>query len=267
MDTQPLLTVRISADYRGRTGVLRDLCLEVRSGEILGLVGQSGCGKSTLALAILRLLHLKGGRAEGAILLKGQDLMGLTESEMRSLRGRVIALVPQSPVASLNPALQIATQLEEAWRVHRRRSTNAECEQALLQLLKDVSLPASSAFLRQYPSQLSVGQAQRVLIGMGIMHRPSLLIADEPTSALDINTQTEILTLFASLSRKLDMGVLYVSHDLMSVATICDRVAMMDQGQIVEYRETHEFFRNPTHPLARRMLEAITTGSPFANAK
>ncbi len=249
--------MRISAGFPGRADVLRDLVLEMRSGEILGLVGQSGCGKSTLALAILRLLHLKGGRAEGTILFRNRDLMPLPETEMRSLRGREIALVLQSPIASLNPALRVGTQMEEAWRVHAQRSTRAQCEQAVRQALQDVSLPAPAAILRQYPSQLSVGQAQRVLIAMAILHRPALLIADEPTSALDINTQSEILELFATLSRKLGMSILYISHDLLSVATISHRVAVMDQGQIVECRETQDLFRHPAHPSTKRMMAAL----------
>jgi len=224
---------------------------------VLGLVGQSGCGKSTLALAILRLLHLKGGKAEGSIHFKNQDLMCLKESQMRPLRGREISLVLQSPVAALNPSLRIGTQMEEAWRVHARRSSRAECERAVKQALEDVSLPGTATVLRQYPSQLSVGQAQRVLIAMAVLHRPSLLIADEPTSALDINTQSEILELFAGLSHKLGMGILFISHDLLSVATISDRVAVMDQGQIVECQETQSLFRYPAHPLTKRMMAAL----------
>ena len=257
MESSPLLSMNISAGFPGRAGILRDLSLEVRRGEVLGLVGQSGCGKSTLALAILRLLPLKGGKAEGTILFKGRNLMSLKESQMRPLRGREISLVLQSPVASLNPALRIGTQMEEAWRVHQRQSTRAACEQALMRTLEDVCLPATDSILRRYPSQLSVGQAQRVLIAMAILHRPALLIADEPTSALDINTQSEILELFADLSHKLGMGILFISHDLLSVATISRRVAVMDQGRIVECQETPEIFRNPAHPSTQRMMAAL----------
>jgi ABC-type glutathione transport system ATPase component len=249
MTAQPLLSLRISASYPGRPEVLRDLSLEVRRGEVLGLVGQSGCGKSTLALAILKLLHLKRGKAEGTMLFNGRDLMEMKERDMRSLRGREIALVLQSPMSSLNPALRIGTQLEEAWKIHHR-STREECESALLEMLENVSLPAGRNVLRQYPAQLSVGQAQRVLIGMAVLHRPPLLIADEPTSALDIITQSEILQLFSTLSRKLGMGILYISHDLLSVATISQRVAVMDQGRIVECRNTEDLFypsRPPIH--------------------
>src|SRR5438045_5567350 len=160
---KPLLSVRLSANYPARAGVLRDVELDVRRGEILGLVGQSGCGKSTLTLALLRLLQLKGGTAEGSIVLNGRDLMRLNEREMRAVRGKEIGLVLQSAVSALNPALRIGTQLEEGWKVHQRR-TREEGTMAILTALNDVSLPAEIEFLKRYPRQLSVGQAQRVLI-------------------------------------------------------------------------------------------------------
>jgi peptide/nickel transport system ATP-binding protein len=265
MDPRPLLSVRLSVDYPGKPGVLRDFSLELRRGEILGLVGQSGCGKSTLALSILKLLHLKGGRAEGSILLNGRDLMLLKEREMRSLRGKEIALVLQSPLSSLNPALRIGTQLREAWKIHRRAKGQAGT-QVLCEALENVCLPSDDQFLRQYPAQLSVGQAQRVLIAMSVLHRPSLLIADEPTSALDIITQSEILHLFSDLSRKLEMGILYISHDLLSVATFSHRVAVMEHGQIVECRRTTELFSSPAHPYTRNLISALPVTPRFAAA-
>lgn len=251
----PLLSVNLSASYRDKP-VLKELRLDAERGEILGLVGQSGCGKSTLALAILRLLHLKGGRAEGSIWLDGRDLMQVSEREMRGLRGKEIGLVLQSPMSALNPALRIGTQLEEAWRVHRGGAREA-CRQAVREAVDNVSLPVDPEFLRRYPSELSVGQAQRVLIAMAILHHPPLLIADEPTSALDLITQAEILELFANLSRKLGMSVLYISHDLLSVASISHRVAVMQAGRIVECRGTAEIFREPSHPYTRELMRAL----------
>ncbi len=264
-EQQPLLSLRLSVSYPGKIGVLRDLSLDLRQGEILGLVGQSGCGKSTLALAILKLLHLKNAKAQGSILLNGQDLMPLKDREMRSLRGKEIALVLQSPMSSLNPALRIGTQLEEAWNVHKQ-STRQERTHTLLQTLEEVSLPADVNFLRRYPSQLSVGQAQRVLIAMAVLHRPALLIADEPTSALDIITQSEILQLFSRLSRKLGTAILYISHDLLSVATISQRVAVMEHGQIVECRNTPDLFTNPTHDYTRKLISALPVIPQFGTA-
>lgn len=265
MEPQSLLSLQLSVSYPGKPRVLRDLSLEVRRGEILGLVGQSGCGKSTLALAILKLLYLKNAKAEGSILLNGRDLMPLKEREMRALRGKDIALVLQSPISALNPALRIGTQLEEAWNIHQR-TTRQECTRTLLETLENVSLPADEQFLRKYPGQLSVGQAQRVLIAMAVLHRPALLIADEPTSALDIITQSEILQLFSTLSRKLGMGILYISHDLLSVATISQRVAVMEQGEIVECRNTAELFTQPVHPYTRKLIAALPIAPRFAAA-
>jgi ABC-type glutathione transport system ATPase component len=229
----PLLSLRLSVDYRNKRGVLRDVFMEVRQGEILGLIGQSGSGKSTLSLAILRLLHLKGGTARGNLFFKGENLFAKTETEMRSLRGREISIVLQSPLSSLNPALRIGTQLTEAWRAHSSGS-RGECAAAINTVLTNVSLPTDSDFLRRRSSQLSVGQAQRVIIAMAILHRPSLLIADEPTSALDTITQSEILGLFARLNRELRTSILYISHDLLSVATLCQRIAILNAGVIVE---------------------------------
>ncbi|MBZ5719650.1 MAG: ABC transporter ATP-binding protein [Acidobacteriia bacterium] len=265
MDQQPLLSLRLSVGYPEKPGVLRDLLLELRRGEILGLVGQSGCGKSTLALAILKLLYLKNARAEGSILLNGRDLMPLKEREMRALRGKDMALVLQSPISALNPALRIGTQMEEAWNIHQR-SSRQECARALSENLDNVSLPADKQFLRKYPAQLSVGQAQRLLIAMAVMHRPALLIADEPTSALDIITQSEILQLFSTLSRKLGMGILYISHDLLSVATISQRVAVMEHGEIVECRNTAELFTQPAHPYTRKLIAALPVAPRFTAA-
>lgn len=265
MDAPPLLKLRVSVDYPGKPEVLRELALDLAPGEILGLVGQSGCGKSTLALTILRLLHLKNGRSRGTIHFNGRELTALKEREMRGLRGKEIGLVLQSPMSSLNPALRIGKQLEESWRVHRRGSRD-ECRSALMQALTNVSLPPEDEFLKRYPAQLSVGQAQRVLIAMAAIHRPPLLIADEPTSALDIITQSEILALFADLSRKFGSSILYISHDLLSVGTISDRVAVMEKGRIVECRETAQLFQNPTHPYTQQLIHALPVRPRFAMA-
>jgi ABC-type dipeptide/oligopeptide/nickel transport system ATPase component len=256
MDAQPLLSLRLSVDYPGKAGVLRDLSLDIGRQEILGLVGQSGCGKSTLSLAILKLLYLKRAQARGSIHFNGRDLMALSEREIRTLRGKEIGLILQSPMSSLNPALRIGTQLEEAWKVHRPGSAD-ECRAALREAMENVSLPGDLEFLLRYPSQLSVGQAQRVLIAMAVLHRPALLIADEPTSALDLITQAEILQLFAALSTKFGISILYISHDLLSVATIAHRVAVMNEGEIVECRKTAELFRSPKHPYTCQLIRAL----------
>ncbi len=262
-EAAPLLSFRLSVDYRSKTGVLRDVFIELRRGEILGLVGQSGSGKSTLSLAILRLLHLKGGTARGNLLFKGEDLIAKTETEMRSLRGREMSIVLQSPLSSLKPVLRSGSQLSEAWRAHAG-GTREECAATIRAALANVSLPNDSDFLRRRPSQLSVGQAQRVIIAMAILHRPSLLIADEATSALDTITQSEILRLFAQLNRELGMGILYISHDLLSVAALCHRIAILNAGEIVECGPPSQIFGAPQDSYTQKLVAALPRG-PFLN--
>jgi len=251
-----LLSAHFSVRYAGKPPVLRGVQLEIRRGEVLGLVGQSGSGKSTLAMAILGLLDKKRSPAEGTIRFEDTDLLQLSERELRALRGRSVALVLQSPLSSLNPALKIRTQLKEAWRAHAS-GTSADCANAIRTSLQSVSLPADDEFLRKYPSQMSVGQAQRVLIAMAVMHRPALLIADEATSALDVITQSEILALFRELNRSTGMAILYISHDLASVAGICDRIAILHQGEIVECAATEQIFASPQHDYTQRLMAAM----------
>jgi len=251
-----LLAARVSVRYGEKPAVLRDVEFEIRRGEVLGLVGQSGSGKSTLAMAILGLLDRKAARAEGAIKFEGCDLLTLRERELRGLRGRKIALVLQSPLSSLNPALKIRTQLNEAWRAHAEGS-NADCESSIRAALDSVSLPSNDDFLRKHPSQMSVGQAQRVLIAMAVLHRPALLIADEATSALDVITQSEILALFRGLNRSSGMAILYISHDLASVAGICDRIAILHEGRIVETGSTEQVLLSPCHEYTQRLMAAM----------
>jgi ABC-type dipeptide/oligopeptide/nickel transport system ATPase component len=253
---QALLSARFSVRYAGKPPVLRDVQIEIQRGEVLGLVGQSGSGKSTLAMAILGLLDKKRAHAEGNIRFQDSDLLQLSERELRALRGRAVALVLQSPLSSLNPALKIRTQLKEAWRAHAS-GTSVDCANAIRDSLQSVSLPTDDEFLRKYPSQMSVGQAQRVLIAMAVMHRPALLIADEATSALDVITQSEILALFRELNRSTGMAILYISHDLASVAGICDRIAILHEGEIVECGATEQIFISPKHAYTQRLMAAI----------
>jgi len=185
----------------------------------------------------------------------GQDLLGSGESEMRRVRGQEIALVLQSPLASLNPALRIGTQLGEAWRAHANGSRGTK-EEAVRQALLRVRLPTDEEFRRRRPSQISVGQAQRVLIAMAVMHSPALLIADEPTSALDAVTQAEVLDMLARLNREMGMAVLYISHDLQSVASLCSRVAILQNGSIVEQGSTQAVLRTPRHPYTQQLMSS-----------
>jgi ABC-type glutathione transport system ATPase component len=251
-----LLAAHISVRYGDKPAVLQDIEIEIVRGEVLGLIGQSGSGKSTLAMTILGLLDGKRAHAEGTLKFEDVDVLKLSERELRSLRGRKIALVLQSPLSSLNPALKIRTQLKEAWRAHAA-GTKADCESAICGALDSVSLPSNDEFLRKYPSQMSVGQAQRVLIAMAILHRPALLIADEATSALDVITQSEILALFRHLNRTTGMAILYISHDLASVAGICDRIAILHEGHIVEAGATDQILMNPAHEYTQRLMAAL----------
>ncbi len=251
-----VLAARLSVRYGSKPPVLRAVELQIRQGEVLGLVGQSGSGKSTLALAILGLLDRKRAEPTGVIEFEGRDLLKLPERELRGLRGRKIALVLQSPLSSLNPALKIRTQLKEAWQAHSSGPGTA-CDAAIRGALASVSLPASDEFLRKDPSQMSVGQAQRVLIAMAVMHRPALLIADEATSALDVITQSEILALFRDLNRTTGMSILYISHDLASVVAICDRIAILHEGQIVESGATAQVLTSPQNAYTQRLMAAL----------
>jgi peptide/nickel transport system ATP-binding protein len=250
-----LLSASLTVDYPGKPGVLRNASFQLNEGEILGLVGTSGSGKSTLALALMRLLSFKGGTLSGFVRFGGADLLQLSEREMRAIRGREIALVLQSPISSLNPALRIGWQMREAWKAHARSSK--EWKREVLAALESVSLPAEEAFLHRYPSEISVGQAQRVLTAMAVLHHPQLLIADEPTSALDVITQAEILELFSRLNRRLGMAILYISHDLLSIASICHRVAILHQGEIVECAKVEQIFGAPQHAYTRQLIAAL----------
>jgi ABC-type glutathione transport system ATPase component len=256
--TQPdiLLAAHLSVRYGEKPAVLRDAEFEIRRGEVLGLVGQSGSGKSTIAMSTLGLLDRKRAKVEGTINFDDVDLLTLRERELRGLRGRKIALVLQSPLSSLNPALKIRTQLKEAWRAHASGPAT-ECDAAIRAALQSVSLPSTDEFLQKHPSQMSVGQAQRVLIAMAVLHRPALLIADEATSALDVITQSEILALFRELNRTSGMAILYISHDLASVAGICDRIAILHEGQIVETGTTEQVLLTPRHEYTRRLMAAM----------
>jgi len=256
VDSDFLLSARVSVAYGNGPAVLQDVALDLRRGEVLGLIGQSGSGKSTLAMAVLGLLDRKRVKVTGAIEFENRELLMLRENDLRGLRGRKIALVLQSPLSSLNPALKIRTQLREAWRAHATGSA-ADCDAAIRAALESVSLPTSDEFLKKHPSQMSVGQAQRVLIAMAVLHRPALLIADEATSALDVITQAEILALFRELNRSTGMAILYISHDLASVAGICDRIAILHKGKIVESGSAEQVLTQPQHEYTRRLMAAM----------
>ena len=259
---RPLLQVRLAIDYPSRPRVLDDAALDVRPGEIVGLVGSSGSGKSSLALAILRLLDIKGGTAHGGIWFRGKDLMQAGEREMRAIRGRAISFVPQSPASFLNPAMRIDAQLYEAWKAHKQ-GPRLMMEREVCEAIDHVGLPVDRAFLHRYPGEVSVGQAQRVLIAMAILHNPDLLIADEPTSSLDVISQAEVLRLLEHLNREMGMAILYISHDLLSIANFCNRVAILCNGRIAEFTDTYSIFASPAHPYTQKLIGAMPAAPRF----
>lgn len=228
----PLLSVRISVDYPRRPNVITEAAFDVSEGEACGLAGPSGAGKSTIALAIFRLLELRGGRVRGSIRFAGRELMSMKERQLRHIRGKEMALIPQSPASSLNPALRLESQLQEAWRVHSPVPWR-EALPRIHDVLGRIGLPAGSDFLRRYPSQVSVGQAQRVLIAMAAMHHPKLIVADEPTSALDEDSRQETLNLLRMLKEEDGAALLYISHDLASMRELCDYTYVLRDGRVV----------------------------------
>ena len=248
-----LLRTKLTVHYTNKPKALDAVEFSRGEGETLSLIGPSGSGKSTLGLALLGLIGLKGGKAEGEVWWRGRNLLALPEREWRKVRGREMALVPQSPVASLNPALSLGGHFADAWRSH----AEGPWRERALEALAAVSLPADDAFLQRYPAQLSVGQAQRLLVGLALLHRPALLIADEPTSALDSVTVAEVLDLFRQVNRDYRTAILFISHDLMTVASLCQRVAILEEGRLVEQGETAQLFAAPQHSATQRLLRAI----------
>lgn len=261
--TNPVLQIRLTASYSSKPHVLRDVKLTIEEGEIVGLIGESGSGKSTLALSILGLLELKGGSTQGEVILCGRHLEGLARREMQHIRGREIALVSQSALASLNPALRIGTQFAEAWKAHHC-GPGGSWKHTVRDILERFGLPGDERFLRLYPRQLSVGQAQRVLIAMAVLHRPRLLIADEPTSALDPITRAEVIDLLRDLNREINMAMLFISHDLLLVASLCKRVAILKKGEIVESGPMENIFSSPEHPYTQALLRALPVKVPIS---
>ena len=249
----PILAFRLTARY-GAVKVLDDVAAAIGRGEIAALAGLSGSGKSTLALALLRLLHYRGGSVSGSIRLEGEELMDLSESAMRHVRGRRVGFVPQNPVAALNPRLRVRTLLDETWRAHQ---TGSAPEPAMQELLTSVHLAADPAFRQKRAGELSTGQGQRLLIALALMHKPALVIADEPTSALDVITQAAVLALFAEINRRQGTAILFISHDLLSVASIAHRVDILHEGRIVESGPPAEIFRAPRHQFTRQLVAAM----------
>src|SRR5947209_6843053 len=213
----------------------------------MGLVGESGCGKSTVALAIVRYLGRAGRIVSGRILFEGRDVAGLTPDELRAMRGRRIAMVYQDPMASLNPVMTVGRQLMEVPLLHEGLDAGAARARALA-MLAEVKLLDGRAMLARYPHQLSGGQQQRIVIAMALMAEPALLIMDEPTTGLDVTVEAAVLDLVRELRRRIDSAILFISHNLATVAGVCDRIGVMYRGELVEDGPVRRIFSDPRHP-------------------
>jgi peptide/nickel transport system ATP-binding protein len=241
------------ASRRGRGFILRGVDLEVRPGELVGVVGETGSGKSTTALAIMRLLAETMRIARGTIDFDGSDLVTADERTMQKTRGNRLAMIFQDPRSHLNPVFPIGEQLIDVIRTHCGRGGVEEA----VALLEQVNLPQARARLNDYPHQLSGGMAQRVMIAMALAGKPDLLIADEPTSALDVTVQAQILALLRRLATEQGLAVLLISHNVAAVAQVCDRVVVMYAGSVIETAMIRALLASPGHPYTQGLLAAV----------
>lgn len=261
MPKQPLLEVKELKTHfhteRGQVTAVDGVTLHVDEGEILGLVGESGCGKSVTSQSILRLFDEKRlVQYDGEILFKGTNLLELSNEKMESIRGNDIAMIFQDPLSSLNPVFTIGSQIAESILLHQKVSKKEAYKQAV-EMLRLTGIPAPEKRVKEYPHELSGGMRQRVMIAIALSCEPQLLIADEPTTALDVTIQAQILDLIVEINEKLNMGVVFITHDLGVVAEICTRVAVMYLGQIVEEADVEDIFENPLHPYTKGLMKSV----------
>ncbi|MGH7311608.1 MAG: ABC transporter ATP-binding protein [Candidatus Rokuibacteriota bacterium] len=262
MSASPLLELRgLSTHYVSARGtrVVRavdDVSLTLDAGETLGVVGESGSGKTTLALTILRLLPPAARIVAGEIRFEGEDLLRKTDTEMRRIRGKRIAMILQDPMASLNPLFTVGDQVAEPIRVHDGAKRAGAWDRAR-ELLRAVKIPAAEARLRDFPHQLSGGMRQRIVGAIAISCGPRLLIADEPTTSLDVTIQAQYLKLLRELQRQHGLALIFITHNLGIVAKMCDQVAVMYAGRLIESGPVHQIFDAPAHPYTRALLESI----------
>jgi oligopeptide/dipeptide ABC transporter ATP-binding protein len=258
---QPLLELRnlnVAFDTeRGQIRPVRDVSYSIYPGQTLAVVGESGCGKSVTALSILRLIPSPPGQLLGGqILFQNRDLLALSEAEMRSVRGRDIAMIFQEPMTSLNPVYTVGDQIAEAVMLHQNVNTKQAYEIAE-QSMRDVGIADPGRRLFEYPHQMSGGMRQRIMIAMALSCQPKLLIADEPTTALDVTIQAQILELLRKLQREKGMAILLITHDLGVVAENADAVAVMYASRIIEYATVEQVFENPMHPYTEGLLKSV----------
>jgi peptide/nickel transport system ATP-binding protein len=254
---RPAVTVRnLRIETTRGVAVVPDASFEIAPGEVLGVVGESGSGKTTVGLSLLG--HARRGLriAGGTVMLGDQDILQMSDAELRRLRGSRVSYVPQDPASSLNPALRIGTQLREVLEAHGQNDNKAN-DARLAEMMREVALSDDPAYLKRYPHQLSGGQQQRVGLAMAFANRPSLIVLDEPTTGLDVTTQSTVLATVRELAQIHDVAALYVTHDLAVVAAVATRVAVMYAGRIVELGPADKLFESSAHPYTRRLVGAI----------
>ncbi len=248
----------LTVDYRTRRGDIRavnNVSFSLEKGEILGLVGESGSGKSTLGLSVIRLVPPPGAIVGGSIGIDGKDILSFSEEEMRSIRGKRVALIFQDPMTSLNPVKKIGAHFVELVRTHEPGVSEREAIRRAERALKDVGILPER--INNYPHQFSGGMRQRIMIALAIALNPDLVIADEPTTALDVIVQAKILDLLKSLQDTYEMALILITHDLSIVLERCDRIIVMYAGSLVEYASSLELHRNPRHPYTQGLLQSI----------
>lgn len=236
--------------------VVKDFDLILQSGDRIGIVGESGSGKSMSALAIAGLLNRHDMSKKGEILFDGKDLLTLKRGELRQYQGKDIAMIFQEPMTSLNPVKRIGWQVEESLRLHTKL-TKEECKQKAIELLKEVELPNADEVYNMYPHELSGGMRQRVMIAAAMICEPKILIADEPTTALDVTTQGQIIELMKRLNEEKGTAILFISHDLSLVESLCEQVIVMKNGEIVESGSAKEIFKYPREQYTKELIAAI----------
>ena len=240
----------------GEVKAVRGISFDVNEGEVLGIVGESGSGKSVTSLSIMGLLQYPGRVVDGEILLNGEDILTYSKNQMRRVRGKEIAMIFQDPMTSLNPVYTIGNQIMEMILEHEKMSRR-EARARAIEMLKLVGIPAAEKRIDSYPHEFSGGMRQRVMIARALSCNPKLLIADEPTTALDVTIQAQILNLIKKLNRQFGMTTMLITHDLGVVATVCDKVAVMYGGLIMEYGTADEIFYHPRHPYTMGLLGSI----------
>ena len=258
---ETLLSVKnLKTYFYTKDGVVKavdGINFEINKGETLGMVGESGCGKSVSALSVMRLLPMPPAKImDGKIFLKARNILKISESAMRKIRGRKISMIFQEPMTSLNPVYTIGKQISEAIRLHQGLNKE-EAREKTLAMLKLVEIPESSRRFKEYPHQMSGGMRQRVMIAMALSCNPELLIADEPTTALDVTIQAQILDLISKLQKEFRTSVLIITHDLGVIAEMADRVMVVYAGKAIESAGVREIFRNPRHPYTRGLLKSL----------